>query len=176
MDPRSLGLMFATICMVVILHFPIQAEADAKQIDSYCQQSDDPKLCGTVLKDSPGSEKAKGMSGLTKVALETVKKESANMADFFTKLTVTYPQFSVPLKECASYFKEAPQFLDLRGVKDGSATLDVMNAGDEAQRCETALAQAKANIPQVAPQIKNWRSTFQVAYSGVRAVESEAGN
>ncbi|KAJ4833896.1 hypothetical protein Tsubulata_049035 [Turnera subulata] len=153
----------------------MEAEAGKIEIQDYCKHTKLFALCDRVMTAAAQRKKTADVTSLTQAALFIAKRESTRMEDFFSKLTPRYPQFAEPLKECANFFKESTIFLNLRGMNGGTASLDVHYALDDASQCETALANAKASIPEVTTHIQKWKNLFEIAYSGVMALETAAG-
>lgn len=178
MASRSYVLIFVTIFLGLILHFPPQAEATKFQslLKNICQQSPDYGFCFRTLSSNPKISSVSNINVKTiaEIALGTARKESINVGVFFDGMVNRKdinPAFKPALKMCSSYFKEAIGFLNLRGLDGDTASLDVHYGLDSAQSCETALAAARVHIQSIPPKIQNWKNLFSVAYAAVVTLE-----
>ncbi|KAH8507247.1 hypothetical protein H0E87_009671 [Populus deltoides] len=93
-------------------------------------------------------------------------------SNFFTGLANTNPASKQALVLCATYFKEAVTFLNLKGLEEGSASLDVHYALDQAGYCETALSTGHVHIASATDRIQKWKSVFSAAYAAVITLEN----
>ncbi|KAJ6774052.1 hypothetical protein OIU79_017477 [Salix purpurea] len=126
MGSSNLTLIFATLFLYLLLHFPSQAEARALKSPAKC-----PKLLH---------------QGIVVNALDMVRKESMKTSRFFDGLANgkgTVPAFKPALRECASDFKAASGLMNLKVLEGEFATMDVNYALDDARSCETKLAMDK---------------------------------
>ncbi|KAJ6735980.1 hypothetical protein OIU85_018210 [Salix viminalis] len=140
MGSSNLTLIFATLFLYLLLHFPSQAEARALKSPAKC-----PKLLD---------------QGIVVNALDMVRKESMKTSKFFDGLANgkgTVPAFKPALRECASDFKAASGLMNLKVLEGEFATMDVNYALDDARSCETKLAMDKVHIQSIPAAIKSWK-------------------
>ncbi|KDP36580.1 hypothetical protein JCGZ_08347 [Jatropha curcas] len=175
MDSQGIIWVFSTIFLCLLLHFPFEIEATSRNelLNDVCHQSPDDKSCIKALKSDPKISRVSNLKGLTNVALGEAREESIATKKFFISLKDSSdPKVKKALKECAKYFGEAKSMLNLDGLEGDTASLDVHYALDSCEQCENALKEANVHIGAIAPHIKRWKDSYNVAYAAVVATEN----
>ncbi|KAJ6306806.1 hypothetical protein OIU77_019800 [Salix suchowensis] len=183
MGSSNLTLIFATLFLYLLLHFPSQAEARAlkspakcpKLMHQVCKTSQNYAFCVKILMSNPLTLLAPNTKGIVVNALDMVRKESMKTSRFFDGLANgkgTVPAFKPALRECASDFKAASGLMNLKVLEGEFATMDVNYALDDARSCETKLAMDKVHIQSVPAAIKNWKNFYAVANAAALALEN----
>ncbi|KAJ6775420.1 hypothetical protein OIU79_018562 [Salix purpurea] len=173
MGSKNLPLIFATIVFFLLLNLPSQTQATVGALVSkVCMQSDSYKSCVQMLISHPQTSAAHTVKQMAQNALELAKKDAIATSNFFTGLASTIPESKAALVQCAAYFKEAVMFLNLKGLEEGSASLDVHYALDQAGYCETALSSARVHVASATDRIQKWKNVFSAAYAAVVTVEN----
>ncbi|KAJ6305958.1 hypothetical protein OIU78_021316 [Salix suchowensis] len=173
MGSKNLPLIFATIVFFLLLNLPSQTQATVGALVSkVCMQSDSYKSCVQMLISHPQTSAAHTVKQMAQNALELAKKDAIATSNFFTGLASTIPESKSALVQCAAYFKEAVIFLNLKGLEEGSASLDVHYALDQAGYCETALSSARVRVASATDRIQKWKNVFSAAYAAVVTVEN----
>ena len=172
MGSKNLTLIFA-IVLFLFLNFPSRTQASVGALVSkVCMQSDNYKSCVQILTSHPQTLAAHTLKAMANNGLKMAKKDAIATSNFFTGLANTNPASKQALVLCATYFKEAVTFLNLKGLEEGSASLDVHYALDQAGYCETALATGHVHIASATDRIQKWKSVFSAAYAAVITLEN----
>ncbi|KAJ6883398.1 hypothetical protein NC652_030583 [Populus alba x Populus x berolinensis] len=172
MGSKNRIMIFAAIVMHLFLHFPSQTEAGAESVSEVCKQSQDYESCVQILTSHPRTLSASGKKAIAEKDLALARKESVDTSDFFTVLAHRNPASKTVLERCASYFKEAVTFLNLKGLAGGTASLDVHYALDDAESCETALSSGHVHIHSATARILKWKTVYEAAEAAVVALEN----
>jgi pectinesterase inhibitor-like protein len=172
MGSKNRIMIFAAIVLHLFLHFPSQTEAGAELVSKVCKQSQDYQSCVQILTSHPQTLSASEKKAIAEKALALARKESVDTSDFFTGLAHTHPASKTVLEQCASYFKEAVTFLNLKGLKGGTASLDVHYALDDAESCESALSSGHVHIDSATARIQKWKTVYRAAEAAVIALEN----
>ncbi|KAB5556188.1 hypothetical protein DKX38_007097 [Salix brachista] len=141
-------------------------------VSKVCMQSDSYKSCVQMLISHPQTSAAHTVKQLAQNALGLARKDAIATSNFFTGLAITIPESKPALVQCAAYFKEAVIFLNLKGLEEGSASLDVHYALDQAGYCETALSSARVHVASATDRILKWKNVFSAAYAADSAERS----
>ncbi|KAJ6757090.1 hypothetical protein OIU74_026357 [Salix koriyanagi] len=134
--------------MYLFLNFPSQTEAGVELV------------------------KASGKKAIAERALAVARKESVATSGFFAGLARRNPASKAVLEKCAADFKEAVQFLNLKGLEGGTASLDVHYALDDAESCESALSSGHVHIQSATARIQKWKTVYSAAEAAVIALEN----
>ncbi|KAG6750430.1 hypothetical protein POTOM_044923 [Populus tomentosa] len=172
MGSKNRIMIFAAIFLHLFLHFPSQTEAGAESVSEVCKQSQDYQSCVQILTSHPQTPSASGKKAIAEKALALARKESVDTSDFFTGLAHRNPASKTVLEKCASYFKEAVTFLNLKGLEGGTASLDVHYALDDAESCESALSSGHVHIHSATARILKWKTVYEAAEAAVIALEN----
>ena len=179
MGSSNRTLIFATLFLYMLLHFPSQTEARGlkcpKLLNQVCKTSQNYAFCVKILMSNPLTLLAPNTKGIVVNALDIVRKESMKTSKFFDGLANgkgTVPAFKPALRECASDFKAASGLVNLKVLEGDFATMDVNYALDDARSCETKLSMDKVHIQSIPAAIQNWKNFYAVANAAALALEN----
>ncbi|WCJ43331.1 hypothetical protein M5689_024077 [Euphorbia peplus] len=130
------------------------------------------KQCIETLKANPKTATAKDSKSLAETTVEMSKKQSTEASNFL-KTMLAKPVDKDAINQCIKYFDDSVGMMNLGGLQDGTATLDVHYAYDNVGSCETALAKANVHVPEISAVIQKWREGFEVTMASVTVAEND---
>ncbi|KAH7524973.1 uncharacterized protein LOC125422953 [Ziziphus jujuba] len=157
MDPPSHLLTSFTICVLLFLSSPSQADdespslenSSSKLVISVCKETLNPSECEETLATIPKARTVRTLNALAHLTLRLAVSYAKESLDFVNEMVKT--NTSEPIKQCAFWYREVlASFQSALGELHediSSANYDIKVAGDNSDSCEEGLA--KLPVPSL---------------------------
>ncbi|XP_061345133.1 uncharacterized protein LOC133290989 [Gastrolobium bilobum] len=154
MNSSALCSLLVTLCLILISHSPLQANAKGRRvIGQVCKEAlEDRAMCMTILRSDPRILHSKNYVQLSNMVLQLALNKGIEGQNFLKQLALT--NISPAISQCANFdydgvvesFKSA-----LGELKDDpqTANYDAKVAGDGTDTCERGLAAAHIVNPAI---------------------------
>ncbi|XP_061345115.1 uncharacterized protein LOC133290972 [Gastrolobium bilobum] len=154
MNASALCSLLLTLCLILISHSPLQANAKGQRVcGQVCKEAlEDRAMCMTILRSDPRILRSKNYVQLSKMVLQLALNKGIEGQNFLKQLALT--NISPAIEQCANFdydgvvesFKSA-----LGELEDDpqTANYDAKVAGDGPDTCERGLAAAHIVNPAI---------------------------